>query len=205
MAFQDLALVGVALRLRHSDAIPFVRVLGRDPQGAALARTADQDRWLAPGRLRLIVRSIELVEATRERSRALGPERAHHPHGLVEPVEALLERWEGNAVRAMLGLVPAGAQPHDEATAAEEVQLGSHAGIVYRAAKRDRGDQGAEAVGVRFARGHGEGQLRFERLQLPRAGEVVVGPKERGEAKPFRERSDMQPALPREVVLALGH
>ena len=70
---------------------------------------------------------------------------------LIEPVEPFLRGGEGDAVGAVLGLVPASAQTHHEAAPAEQVDLRRHARVVHWPPEGDRRDQRAEAVGVRFA------------------------------------------------------
>src|SRR5882672_6913282 len=81
-------------------AVPVVGVLGDDAQGDALAAAADHQLGVRRLHGLGIQRGVrELVVVTLERRALLGPQRAHHLARLIEPLEALAHRVEGDPVR----------------------------------------------------------------------------------------------------------
>src|SRR5215471_16067137 len=96
-------------------AVPVIGVLGDDLQGDTLAAPADHqlgmgglDRFGIEGGVG------ELIETPIERRSPLLPQRADHVAGLVQSLEPLAHGVEGNAVRVVLVLLPARAQPEEE-------------------------------------------------------------------------------------------
>lgn len=104
----------------------------------------------------------------------------------------------------MFGLVPAGAHTHDEAAAAELIELGGHAPYIDGGTEGNGRDERAEAESLRLAGGDGERQVRLQRVLLA-ADEIVVGAEHCREPEPLRHVEDVDPALPGQAVLALDH
>src|SRR6058998_174136 len=123
---------------RPAPAVPVVGVLGDDLERDALAAAADHQLGVR-GLHRLGVEGGvgELVVAHLERGAPLLPQRPDHVAGLIEPLEPLAHRVEGNAVRLVLVLLPSRAQAEQEPSAGDDVDLRGHLG-----------DQGRMAIGV---------------------------------------------------------
>ena len=158
--------------------VPVIGVLGHDAQGHALAAAADHQLGMRllhglgiEGRVR------ELVVLAVEGAAPLRPQRVEYFARLVQPLEPLAQRVEGDAVGFVLVLLPARAEAEDEPTARDDVDLGRHLG-----------DHGGMPVGVaEHDRPHahardqrGQGTQRAPRLEhralaLLRVRDEVVG------------------------------
>src|SRR4029450_12011399 len=110
---------------RLAGQVALVAVLGDQPQRALLAVAADQDRGAAgPQRERYVQRLAGPVVASLE-ARALAAEHgADDLQRLLQPVEALAQRREPEAVAGVLGLEPAGADAEHRAAARDHVERG---------------------------------------------------------------------------------
>ncbi len=76
------------------------------------------------GPLRLVAGVLELVELAVERRRLLAQQAFENLAGLLEAVEALLDRTQFDAVGAGLLLVPAGADTEFQAAVGDDVECG---------------------------------------------------------------------------------
>ena len=189
-------------------AVPFVRVLGHDPEQAHLTVPADQDRRAGglrrPGQQGCLP---QRVIATVQGHRALGPESADHADALLEAVHPFAQRRQRDAERRVLLLVPAGAHPQHQPPSGEQVDRGRHPGQQGGMAEGHRADQGAEpdpagSPGQRRQRGPG-----FQRgaLGAGHDAEEVIGAPERVEAQFLDPVRHAEPALPGEPFLAFDH
>jgi hypothetical protein len=113
---------------------------------------------------------------------------------LLEPVEALPQRGEGNAVGGVLRLEPSAAQAEFDPSAAHLIDAGDGDGQRTGETERGRGDQGAEPDPACVAGQAGQDDPRVGRPRQPggRVGgpvgahvEPVVGPEEGVEAECF--------------------
>ena len=132
MSLQDADLVREHLGRRPR--VPFVRVLGGDPHRPLLASAADQQRqrfWTGAG---WFGASCD-VEVVPVEGRPLLPEqRDEDLRRLLEPVEPFLDRPELDAVGGVLVLLPAGADPEQQASVLDVVD-----------GRRDVGEDGRDA------------------------------------------------------------
>ena len=114
----------------------------------------------------------------------VGPQPGDDRELLLEPVEALSERRERDAVGRVLGLVPAGAEPELDPAAAHLVDLGhgdrERAGVP----ERRRRDERAEADRGRLA-----GQAGQRDPGVGRAGQAVGRRPSRGSGRSGRSAS----------------
>ena len=133
----------------------------------------------APRRLREQHRVLDVCEAPLERHALAREQATHDLERLLEPRGALPER---DAERAELGLVPAGADPEDEPSAAHLVDRRRHPGEDPGRVERRAGDQRAEpdAFG-----GRREGRERRPRVPRPAFG-ASVAPVQQVVAEPDR-------------------
>src|SRR5947208_2193880 len=119
----------------------------------------------------------ELVVVSLERRALLGPQRAHHLARLVEPLEPLAHRVERDPVRLVLVLLPAGAEPQQEPTARDDVDLRGHLrderGVAIRVAEHDGPD--AHSRHQRPQRRQRAPRLEHGALALLRVRHEVVG------------------------------
>ena len=122
----------------------------------------------APGRLREQHRVLDVREAPLERHAFAREQTTDDLERLLEPRSALPER---DAERAELRLVPAGADPEDEPSAAHLVDRRRHPGEDPGRVERRAGDQRAEpdAFG-----GRREGRERRPRVPRPAFGASVA-------------------------------
>ena len=118
--------------------VELVGVPGRQRGGALLARAAHDDRRARRlDRLRQRRRVDDLVVLAGEAvllARRRGPQAGDDLQLLLEPVEALAERRERDAVRGVLPLEPAAAQAELDPAAAHRVDLGDARSPAGRAA-----------------------------------------------------------------------
>src|SRR5438094_6443894 len=159
-------------------AVPMVGVLGHDAQGDALPAAADHQLGVRRLHGLGIERGVgELVVVSLERCTLLGPQRAHHLARFVEPLEPLAHRVERDPVRLVLVLLPAGAEPQQEPTARDDVDLRGHLrderGVAIRVAQHDGAD--AHARHQRRQRRQGAPRLKHGALALLRVRHEVVG------------------------------
>ena len=126
---------------------------------------------------------------------------------LGEQLRALAQRGEREAVRAVLGHVPAGA--HSELDAAARDVVGSRDGLPEqrRVAEGDGGDERPEPERRRCSREPGERRPGVHRPLLGRVRErhVVVGAEERVDPVLFTRAREGEPLLPGDVLLPLDH
>src|SRR5499433_3962225 len=148
--------------------MPAVSQTRRSPQGD-LAVSAYPDRWM-----RLLHRggqalqSVEAVEASREGSRALRPERLHDADVLVADRAAAIE--VGRAQGLELLAQPAHADAHGDASLREHVDGGEHLCGDHGIPVRHDHDARDQAEPLRLARDEShEGEL-LEGITLPREG-----------------------------------
>ena len=123
---QDVVLVADALRVAED--VGSVRVLGDQPQRLLLATASDHDRHPRPrdglrgveeaGRRELFPLMAPLAAASS------APHLVRHLQRLLEHLEALAERREGEAEGARLFLVPGGPDPEPGAPLGQHVQRG---------------------------------------------------------------------------------
>ena len=106
---EDGALVGV--RLGVALAVPDVRVAGDDPERPLLAAAADEQRHPGLERRRVVAHLVAADPAALLGDRRAVEHPPGEPAGLVEPADPVAERQHLVAERAVLRLVPAGAQP----------------------------------------------------------------------------------------------
>src|SRR5262245_25833389 len=159
-------------------AVPVVGVLGDDLEGDTLAAPADHqlgvgglDRFGIEGGVG------ELVVAPLERRAPFLPQRADHLAGLVQPLESLAHRVEGNAVRLVLVLLPARAQSEEEPPAGDDIDLRGHLGDDRRMAigitENDRAY--AESRHQSCQSAQGAPRLEHRALALLRVRHEVIG------------------------------
>jgi hypothetical protein len=114
----------------------------RDPEHP-LAPAADEERRPARprgARLELAVAGLEVPSV--EVDGTVAEERPDDREGLLEAVDPMVER---EAEGPELGLVPARAEPEDEASATDLVDRGGHLRQHRRAVEGGGGDEGAQA------------------------------------------------------------
>ena len=183
-----------------------IRVLGGDPQRHLLAAAADPDLGQGLQRLRIAVRAVEVEVRAVEGDGLLGPESLDHLHGLVEHAQPLARREELVAVGLVLTLVPARAEPEDEATARHDVDAGRLLREQPGVAVRRAGDELPEADLLRVLRERSERGERLEhvrRLTSRHGLHVVVDP-EVVVAEVLREPRHLDRARPRVAGVPTG-
>ena len=165
---------------RPADEVPVLGVAGRDAQGAFLAAAADADRRV--GALRsfgFVVGGFELVILAVEVRRLLAEQADEYLAGFLEPVEALLDAAQFDAVGARFFFVPARTDAQLESAVRDDVQrcshIGQHRGMAEVAVEHERAD--AQRRGDRRGRRH-----RRDRAE---ALVEVVGYEERRVAERF--------------------
>ena len=110
-----------------------------------------------------------------ERERRAGPRAVHDLELLGEPVHALAQRREREAVGAVLGLVPARAEAELDAPAGHVVGGRDDLGQLGRVAEGGGGDERAEPQRASVTRGQrADRRPRVERAALGAAAEVEV-------------------------------
>ena len=92
---------------------------------------------LVAGVFELVVRAVEVGGRFTEQA-------GQHLAGLLEPIEALRDAAQLDAVSAGLLLVPAGPYPQLQSAVGDDVKCGSHIGQHRGMAVVDSGDQGAQ-------------------------------------------------------------
>src|SRR5207249_9759955 len=84
-----------------------IGVLGDEPESLLLARAAYHDGWVwALERVGRVERLSELVVLAVECARFLRPHHVGDLEHFFQPLEALLDRWEGHTQPGMLFVVP---------------------------------------------------------------------------------------------------
>src|SRR3989441_310951 len=172
---------------RTAPDVPVIRVLGDDTQGDALAPAADHQLGVRRLDGLGIERGVgELVVAPLEGGAPLGPQRPDHLTGLVQALEPLAQRVEGDAVGLVLVLLPARAEAQQEAAAGNDVDLRGHLRHHRRMAIRVTQHDGADAEAWHQGRQRTEGAPRLEHgaLALLRVRQEVVG--DAGDVPPGR-------------------
>ena len=166
MLLEDLALaredVGTA---------PDVPVIGPARghlEGDLLAAAADHELgpWLLHG-LGHQERVVELVVAPLEGRAILGPQHVHDLAGLVEALEPLAHRVEGDAVGLVLVFLPARTHAADEPAARDDVDVGGHLGEDGGMTIGVPGHDGADAHARGQSREGGEGRPGFQHVADP--------------------------------------
>ena len=158
--------------------VPLVGVAGDDPQHLGF-RAADDDRRMRTlDRFGFAEGVLQRVEPTIETHRLLGPQPADHRQCLVKHRDTCSGAGEFDAVPAVLGLVPSGADPEIEASAGDVVDGDRHLRQDRRVAVGDAGDHAAHP---RVADHHGHRRqsgpaLVGELGVVDQAVEVVVVP-----------------------------
>src|SRR5581483_774396 len=128
---------------------------------------------------------------------AAAEETANDLDALFESVEALARGRIRQAVRAVLGVVPAGAHAQDEPPAAQVVDGQRHAREQRRMAEGDRTDEWPEPHARRLGGGQRERYPALQRFALgDRERQEVIRQPERLEAEPLRRGDDAAPAIP---------
>ncbi|HUK64353.1 MAG TPA: hypothetical protein VLV15_13495, partial [Dongiaceae bacterium] len=151
--------------------IPLIREARRDPQRALLAPTADHERRPRPlHRFRLAPRAGEPVVRALEVGDLAGEQQVDDRTGFFEPVEALPQRRELDAVRGALLLVPPGAETDLQAPARDDVEARGHVGEHGRVTIRVAGHHDAEAQATRDSGERGEHRPALE----ARAGAILL-------------------------------
>ena len=152
MAHQSSS-VGVPLRedLRREERhVPAVGVARDDAQQALLALAADPEPEPRLHRSRIAERVGQVDVLAVEGDALAVEEAAEHDRGLLELVEAVLDRQERHAEGAELALVPAGAEPELDAAAAQVVDgdrgLAEHARIPIADAEDQAADRAPRVV-----------------------------------------------------------
>src|SRR5699024_5629371 len=130
---------------RHRPALGEAR---RQPDAAWPLPAQPDRRPAGTNRRRLIRGPVQRELRIRERDAAagcgIGPEeRLEHPQRGLVAAEALAQRWQRDAERVVLALVPAGAEAQDEATAGDVVEYRRLLGEDGRVAERRGGDRDA--------------------------------------------------------------
>src|SRR5579885_1738905 len=120
---EDRALVLEVLQI-GAYAVPDIGVLRDDAQRELLAAAPNHKgrSWLLDG-LWLAVRVLDLVIASLERGSPLGPHAFNDFASLTQTPDALAWLIEGNAVGAVLGLVPASADAEIQATTRNNIDV----------------------------------------------------------------------------------
>ena len=142
-----------------------------------------------------------------ERERAVGPCAAHDRELLLEHLHARAQRREGEAVRLVLALVPAGAEAELDAAAGDVIDgghgLGEHGGMT----EGRRRDEHAEPEARRDRRQAGQRRPGLERAALVVAldREVVIRAEQRAHAMLLAGPRERDPLRPGHVLLALDH
>src|SRR5213594_497117 len=172
---------------RAAPDVPVVGVLGDDTQGDALSPSADHQFGVRRLDGLGIERGVgELVITPFESGAAFGPQRPDHLTGLVQPLQPLAQCVEGNSVSLVLVLLPARAEPEEEAAAGDDVDLRGHLRDHRRMAIRVPQHDGADAETWHQGGQPSERAPRFEHgaLALLRVRHEVVG--DAGDVPPRR-------------------
>src|SRR5438093_5326839 len=172
---------------RAAPDVPVVGVLGDDTQGDALAPSADHQFGVRRLDGLGIERGVgELVITPFESGAAFGPQRPDHLTGFVQPLEPLAQCVEGKAIGLVLVLLPARAEPEEEAAAGDDVDLRGHLRDHRRMAIRVPQHDGADAEAWHQGGQPSERAPRFEHgaLALLRVRHEVVG--DAGDVPPGR-------------------
>lgn len=189
------------------DSVPFVGVFGDEGEGFLLAVAADEDGRASgtPGTgeedgfvQRVMLAAVADGDITLEQA-------GGDFEGVLEHGDAGRDIVEGDAELFVFAFVPADADAEHEASAAEIIDGGGHAGGEGGMAEGGGGDQRAEFDAAGVAGGIGEGNPRFERVEIRRADGVMVGTEDALEAEFFGIFEDTLPAFPIETPLAFDH
>ena len=160
--------------------VPVVGEAGDEGEEPALALAAEHERRVRGLRgLGLAVRVGELVVAAGEGGRRLGEQRVGDRQGLLEPVEALGDRAQLDAVGLALGLEPPGADPQLQAAAGRDVDRDGHVGQHGRVPVRGPAHEHPAPQPPGAGQEHGQRGPALQRRLLrprPQRVEVVVGP-----------------------------
>src|SRR5216683_8426094 len=149
-----------------------VGILRHQAERLLLAATADQDGRMRPGQaLWRVERPLQLVVHAGEgllTAPFAFPHFQADPQRLLEALESLLDRGEGDAQASALRLVPGGADAEPGPAAREDIEggdrLGQHAGVPVNGTR----DHGAQP-GAGAQPGHeGEGSVALQHLVLGR-------------------------------------
>ena len=197
MVFEHAEQVPDAVRV--TEEIAGVRVLRDQAQCLPLAAAADEDRDVAAKRPGVVQHVLDpVVEALKAR-RLLREHRARDLQCLPEPLEALLQRREVEAVRAVLVLEPGRAERVDRAAARDHVERGRDLRVQRRVAVGDPADHQPELQPLGAYRQRGEDRVPLEhpvRLR-PDAGDLVqmIHDEERVEAGALCRGGDLRQPL----------
>ena len=176
---QHIELVPVELRLERVRQVAGVGMLCNEPQQDALAGAADEDRPVEP--------PPDDLQRLVEKAEPFGDRRKRRPV----------------SERAVLVLVPAGAETEHDATAARGVDGHGHLREQPRVAVQRAGDDLAEPDARRLAGERGEARPALEHRRISVAGLQVVVQPDRVEPEPvgrLRHRHHPLEVAAREVV-----
>ena len=177
-----------------------------EPQGAPLARAADEDRDALLQRPRIADGLRDAQGAPVEARRARAPHERQQLERVLEPRVALGERRELPAVEAVLALEPSRPDPAHGAPAGEHVERRDDLREVRDVAVGDAGDERAEPDALGHAREVGEGGVALEHV-LPLATDLrdlheVVHDPEAGEARVLGRPRDLGERVCRRLRVA---
>src|SRR5579859_1101553 len=162
---QDVHLVRDHVVAQAREEVAGVGVLRDEPQRFLLATAADED-----GRVRtldglwVIQRALKLIVFAIVRRLVVGPHLARNLQCLLQALEALFERWEGDAQALVLLLIPGGADAKVGAALREDIERGGGLDEEAGMAIGHAGDHGAEPDVVGDASGKRQRTPAFEHL-----------------------------------------
>jgi hypothetical protein len=191
---EDLALVAPLTEIGKGR-VPVLRKPSDDPERASFAVATDRDRRMRTlDRLRLTPGVGQREVLPGEVRPRLGQQRDDDLYAFLELIHPLFERWQTDTERVGLVLVPAGPEPDDQSTPADDVGGCRDAGQHGRVSVRHASDLAAKTDPRRCCRHrskHGPrletwaaavGEDRFEMVEVPGALEdleLVCGPPHR--------------------------
>src|SRR2546427_8184602 len=169
MAADGLAVLAKNVELARNfgsgEEVAGIGILGDQPQGFLFTAAADEDGWVrAREGLRRVERPLELVVLAPERLFAAAfaiPHLLADLQSLLEPLEPLLDWWEGDAEAAAFCFVPCGADAEPGATAGEDIESGDRFGEDARLMVDDARHHGAEFRTRRHRRDVAERAITF--------------------------------------------
>ena len=131
-------------RVDVADDVAGIGVLRNEPQGAALAAAADEDRHVFLERPRVADRLRHVDDPALVRGRALAPQQWQELERVLQEGVALVGRRERPAVGRVLVGVPREPETAERAAAREHVERRDDLAEVGDVPERDAGDQRAE-------------------------------------------------------------
>ena len=194
VSLEDLALVAPLTEIGKGR-VPVLRKPSDDPERASFAVATDRDRRMRTlDRLRLTPGVGQREVLSGEVRPRLGQQRDDDLYAFLELIHPLFERWQTDTERVGLVLVPAGTEPDDQSTPADDVGGCRDVGQHGRVSVRHASDLAAKTDPRRCCRHRSKhrppletwtaavGEDRFEMVEVPSALEdleLVCGPPHR--------------------------